>query len=129
MMARYERPAGPLHPGWLSMSWRSADRESDLEGSPDFRTKEGWRGNTDDGDRNAIDRNRLPDRIGGTTKPALPEAIADHRDAGFGRAQDILSRRERTPGKHRHAEFLKERCAHVQPFSWLAIAAPGEIEP
>jgi hypothetical protein len=101
-----------------------ADRDRDVEGTTDFRAEEVGRRDADDRERDALDGERVPDRVSRAAETALPEAVADHRHRAVGpAAADIVGRRQRAAEHGRDAERVEHPAARPQAVDKLCLAA------
>ena len=88
------------------------------------------RRDADDGERNAVERQRLPDDAGFAAKAPLPECIADDRDGTVRSAvAPIIGGAERAAENCRNAEDVEEAATRPDAFDELRGPATRQIEP
>ena len=115
----------PVERGFLSADKRlSAQRNHDIEGSPDISAKELRPCDADDRKGNPLDRQGAADDVCGAVEAPLPEVVADDGDRAVRAATAAIVRRCKRPPEDRgHAEHLEEPAARpdaVDEFGWAA---------
>ena len=82
--ARYERPAGPPHPGSFRTIGAAPMGIATSNERPTSGPRNCGRRDADDGHRDAVDRKRLANDVACSAEVPLPEAVTDHGDSAIG---------------------------------------------
>src|SRR5262249_15055292 len=106
-----------------------ADRDRDVERPSDLGAEEVRTGHADHRVGDALDRQRLSDRVSRPSEVALPEPVADDGDGPVrSAAASIVSFPERAPENRRYAEHVEEPPARPDAVDEFRLSALREIE-
>jgi hypothetical protein len=125
-------PAGsPVEHALLAPNERLGSKGNrDIEGAPDFDSEKLGRRDADDRVRDALNRQRLPDDVGGAEIFRLPIAIADDGYRAVGSGAAAVVRLVKRPSENcRHPQHFKDSTARPEPVDVLCLRVAREIEP
>jgi hypothetical protein len=103
------------------------DREDQVEGAPDLDAEEIRRRHTDDGDRDALERDRRADHADSAAESLLPQRVADHgRRSICTASRHIVGWHEQSPNQRRDAEGAKEIAANEEAVHRMHLTAESQ---
>jgi hypothetical protein len=101
-----------------------AERHGDVERATDVGTEKSGVRDADDGEGDAVERDRLADDILRATEPALPEVVPEHRHGAIRAAPaPVVGVGERAADDGAHAEHFEHPATRTQSVHRVHLAA------
>src|SRR5688572_12662974 len=105
------------------------DRDDVVERAADLDAEELRRGNADNRERNALERQRLPEGLCGTPESPLPEVITENRyRPGRRRGAHIICRSDQSARVRVHAKDGKELAADEDAVDRFDLSTGRQVQ-